>query len=247
VKIARLRAIFRYYNAAVGLWLPGLQVTYQGNLFDLSSCQVLNTTNLALGTYQVYFGVDLYPDGIVNEPLYYDRVTVSVVNHDSLTDLYVDIYDEQKAYNGLTYFADSHAPRAPRIVAVNMLGDITWQYAVPDYLRQFTNPGFDVEVLTNNHIVVCLQNNSPYQVVEIDKTSHELVWTYARNGLRTARDCDRLPNGNTLMVGVLEPAQDSVIFEVTAEGEIVWQLKIKDAPATRSPGFFSKAQRIRTQ
>lgn len=83
-------------------------------------------------------------------------------------------------------------------------------------------------------------------MVEIDKSTKELVWTYARDGLRTARDSDRLPNGNTLIVGVLTPEQDSVIFEVTPDGEIVWQLKIKDAPATNnSPGFFYKAQRVR--
>lgn len=391
--LANAGSSWYYYDAATGLWKSGFNVAYQGNLFDLPSCEVLSTASLALGTYQVYFGVDLNPDGIVDEPLYYDSVTVSVVSHDSLSDLYVDIYDEQKAYNGLTYFSDGHRPSAPRIASINMQGNITWEYSVPDNLRQFTNPGFDVEVLTNNHIlfvlpsngvyeinsagtvlwshldtqishdadrltsgntlyifgnndnfddpqvkevnssgtvvwswyaktafdyepyrsmydqgwthanavtrlqngntlinlrnfdmtvevnhsgavvwsndwstiggtncdphepeietnshiVACLQNNSPYQVVEIDKTSHELIWTYARNGLRTARYCNRLPNGNTLIVGVLEPEQDSVIFEVTSDGEIVWQLKIKDSPVGNSPGFFYKAQRIRTQ
>jgi len=66
--------------------------------------------------------------------------------------------------------------------------------------------------------------------------------------LRTARDCDRrLPNGNTLIVGVLQPPENSVVFEVTPDGAIVWQLKIKDAPVTHNPGLFYKAQWIRTQ
>lgn len=380
-----------YFDAASGFWQPGFQAAYQGGLFNLSSTEVLSLSGLAQGTYQMYFGVDLTPDGIVDEPFYYDVVTLNAVAQDSLPDLYVDIYDEQKAYNGLTYFSEAHS--APRIAAVNMQGTIVWQYNVPANLRQYTNPGFDVEVLedshilfvlpsngvyeinsagtvlwshldpqishdadrlangntlyvfgnedkladpqvkevdengavvwswyassafdyepyrslydngwthvnavtrlaggntlvnlrnfdmtvevnhagavvwsndwrtiggansdphdpeveTNNHIVVCLQNNSPYQVVEIDKSTRELVWTYARDGLRTTRDADRLPNGNTLIVGVLQPQEDSVIFEVTADGEIVWQLKIKDAPATHIPGFFYKAQRLRVQ
>ncbi|MBI2438559.1 MAG: aryl-sulfate sulfotransferase [Lentisphaerae bacterium] len=390
--LANTGSAWYFFDAASGLWRQGFQVTHQGALVDLSSTEVLRMAGLAPGVYSIYFGVDLTPDGTVDDPLYYDLITVNAVPHDSLSELYVDVYDEAKAYNGSTYFAEAHS--SPRIVAVNMQGAITWQYNVPSNLRQFTNPGFDVEVLTNNghvlfvlpsngvyeidsagtvvwsnldaqvshdadrlangntiyifgnndkfedpqvkevnaggglvwswsantafdyepyrsisaegwthanavtrlqggntlvnlrnfdmtvevnhagavvwsndwstiggtncdphepeietngHIVVCLQNNSPYQVVEIDKSTKELVWTYARDGLRTARDADRLPNGNTLIVGVLQPQEDSVVFEVTAEGEIVWQLKIKDAPATHSPGFFYKAQRLGAQ
>jgi hypothetical protein len=62
--------------------------------------------------------------------------------------------------------------------------------------------------------------------------------------LRTARDGDRLPNGNTLIVGVLQGEEESVIFEVTPEGEIVWQLKLADVPAWRKSGWFYKAERI---
>jgi hypothetical protein len=386
--LANAGADWYYFDATLGRWQPGLQVTYQGYLGDLPATEVLNTSSLAQGTYRMYFGVDLAPDGAVNGELYYDEITVYVVAHASLSDLYIDVYDPQKAYGGLTYFADCH--NAPRIVAVDMLGAIAWQYHVPSELSRYTNPGFDVEVLTNgnvlfvlpgkgiyeinsagtivwshldaqvshdadrlvnghtlyvfgnddqladaqarevdangnlvwswsassafnhepyrsiyregwthanaasrlrngntlvnlrnfnftvevtpagvlawsndwstiggtncdphepeietnDHLVVCLQNSSPYQVVEIDKATKELVWTYARTGLRTARDCNRLPNGNTLVVGVLQPQEDSVIFEITPDGEIVWQLKIKDSPAINSPGFFYKCQRV---
>lgn len=389
--LANSGAAWYYFDAARGTWLPGFEVTYQGALVNLSSTEVLSLADLALGTYQLYFGVDLTPNGLVDDTLYYDSITVEVVTHASLSELYVDIYDEAKAYTGLTYFNETHD--LPRIVTVNMQGEITWQYEVPSNLSQYINPGFDVEVLTNDHvlfvlprngvyeidsagtvvwsnldsqishdadrlpngntlyvfgaddqladphvkevnsngalvwswyansafnyepyasiyddgwthvnavtrlaggntlvnlrnfnmtvevnhsgkvvwsndwstiggtnadphdpeietnghIVVCLQNTSPYSVVEIDKTTGELIWSYARDGLRTARDADRLPNGNTLIVGVLRPEEDSVIFEVTTDGEIVWQLKIKDSPATGLPGFFYKAQRWRSQ
>jgi hypothetical protein len=62
--------------------------------------------------------------------------------------------------------------------------------------------------------------------------------------LRTTRDCDRLTNGNTLMVGVMHEDDESVIFEVTSAGEIVWQLRLKCAPVGQNPGWFYKAQRI---
>ncbi|UCD27979.1 MAG: aryl-sulfate sulfotransferase [Planctomycetota bacterium] len=309
-------------------------------------------------------------------------------------EIYVDIYDSTKACNGTTIFADLSNQTRPRIIEVDMQGTIVWEYLVPQDLKQYTNPGFDVEVLANNnvlfvlpgkgiyqidragkvvwshmdtkvshdadrlvngnpiyvygkndtvndaqvkeinaqgglvwswyakdhyyvepyiaienqgwahtnavtrmsngntlisprnfsltvevdtagqvvwsidwttlyggtfpvgydphepeihsndHLLVCLQHDTPYQVVEIDRATNQPVWEYYREGLRTSRDCDRLPNGNTLIVGVLEPAQDSVIFEVTPEKEIVWQLKVKDVPATKRPGWFYKAQRI---
>ncbi|MHC4444596.1 MAG: aryl-sulfate sulfotransferase [Planctomycetota bacterium] len=309
-------------------------------------------------------------------------------------EIYVDIYDASKACVGTTIFADLHDGENPRIIEVDMQGTIVWEYAIPEDLKQFTNPGLDVEVLasnnvllvlprkgiyeidrsgtvvwshldakvshdadrlsdgntiyvygagdtvndnhvkevdsegglvwswsakddynvwpyagisregwvhtnavtrmsngntlisprnfsltievdssgetvwsmdwvslyggtfpvgydphepelrSNDHLLVCLQRTAPYQVVEIDRSTNQPVWEYYREGLRTSRDCDRLANGNTLIVGVLEPDDESVIFEVTPAKEIVWQLKVKDVPATDSPGWFYKAQRI---
>lgn len=309
----------------------------------------------------------------------------------SCQEIYVDIYSPEKACNGTTLFADLHDGQNPRIIEVNMVGVIVWEYLIPEDLKQYTNPGLDVEwleeddhvlfvlplkgvyeidrngnivwqheddeishdadrlqngntiyvfggndkkidpqvkevdaggqivwswyakdefdvdpfrtierggwthanavarlsdgntmvnlrnfslttvvspdgsvlrnidwasisgattpdphdpeVQSNGNILVALQNDSPYQGVEIDP-SEAVVWTYTRAGLRTTRDCDRLPNGNTLMVGVLEGEEESVIFEVTPEGEIVWQLKLMDAPVGSGPGWFYKAERI---
>jgi hypothetical protein len=305
-------------------------------------------------------------------------------------EIYVDIYDPEKVYAGTTLFTDIGDPQDPRIVEVNMQGEIVWQYDLPESLIAYTQPGFDVELLStgnilvvqpgygiyeidrsgttvwthldpkvshdadrlpngntiyvfgnndteddaqikevdsqgnlvwswyaknhfyespyigisdggwahtnavtrlqngntlislrnfyltvevnsqgsvvwsydwttiggsdpdphepemlaNNNLLVCLQNTTPYELVQIDRTSGSSVWTYARSGLRTCRDGDRLPNGNTLIVGVLENTQDSVIFEITQDGEIVWQLKLFNRPASQTPGYFYKAQRI---
>jgi len=309
-------------------------------------------------------------------------------------DIYVDIYNSEKACYSTTIFADLHDPQNPRIIEVNMQGEIIWEYKIPDNLKRYNQPGLDVELFengnilfvlpgkgvyeidrsgsivwfhldnkishdadrlanentiyvygnndgfddaevkevnpqgeivwawhakdhyntepyinynrqgwihtnaitrldngntlinlrnfsltievnpqgeivwefdwtslyptthpygldphepvihSNNHILICLQWDTPYQVVELDRNSGRPVWEYHRDKLRTARDCDRLPNGNTLIVGVLEDTNDSVIFEVTSEREIVWQLKVKNTPAINSPGWFYKAQRV---
>ena len=135
-------------------------------------------------------------------------------------------------------------------VEVNPEGEVVWSF---DWKTLFdrtpvrgTYGPHEPEILPENHLLICLQWDTPYQVVEIDRGTGELVWAYRREGLRTARDSDRLPNGNTLIVGVIKGKEESVIFEVTPEGEIVWQLKLKDMPTLHSPGWFYKAERICT-
>jgi len=327
--------------------------------------------------------------------------------------IYVDTYDPEKACNGTTLFADLHDKNHPKIIEVNMNGDIVWNYNIPDGLNQYTNPGLDVEwiedndhvlfvlpgkgvyeinrcglivwqhednqishdadrlgndntiyvfgnndkvkdpqvkevnkdgdivwewyakdeflklyqprlvscqgwthanavtrlsddkvmvnlrnfgittiitrkaaggletyyyenidwknyhdprlpkptqpdphdpeIQDNGNILVCLQNDSPYDALEIDGQTKKIVWSYSDDNLRTTRDCDKLPNGNVLIVGVLLEYQGqnhvSVIREVTPEKEIVWQLVLLDSPAVEphgrpGPGWFYKAQRL---
>ncbi len=100
-------------------------------------------------------------------------------------------------------------------------------------------------------MIVCLQNDSPYAAVIIDRQTEEVLWTYSADGLRTTRDADILPNGNVLLTtvetgGTSNTMLDdiSTLIEVTPEGEIVWQLKLTGIPAAATPGWFFKAQRI---
>jgi len=67
-----------YYNVGAGTWEPGLNVTYQGPLFNLASMEVLNITGLPAGAYTLYFGIDTTPNGIVDGQLFYDSVAVTV-------------------------------------------------------------------------------------------------------------------------------------------------------------------------
>ncbi len=114
-----------------------------------------------------------------------------------------------------------------------------------------TDPHEPVIDEEDNTLLVCLQNDSEYVAVEIDTKSRETLWTYTNKNLRTARDCNKLPNGNILIVAVdnggskSDQSDDySTIIEVTPDAEIVWRLDLLNFAAEKSPGFFFKAERI---
>ena len=70
---------FNYYNLSTGSMVPGLLPTHQGPLFNLGTTQLLNSSDLAVGTHTFYFGVDLKMNGSLNmDSIYYDSVSVDV-------------------------------------------------------------------------------------------------------------------------------------------------------------------------
>ncbi len=106
----------------------------------------------------------------------------------------------------------------------------------------------------DNTLVVCLQDDSHSVMVEVDRENGSTIRTYENLNLRTTRDADRRPNGNYLIVSVdiggtiIDDSDDtSVIFEITPQGETVWQLDYKNAPIGHNPGWFFKAQRMKPQ
>lgn len=127
-------------------------------------------------------------------------------------------------------------------VIVDEEGKVVKEYRYDDFGKSYPH---EPEMLDNGNLLVCLQAESPYQVAEFDP-EQKMVWTYADPVLRTTRDCNRLPNGNTLIVSVdtSVPRGESVIFEVTPEGEIVWELRMKNIPLDKGPGWFFKAERV---
>ncbi len=138
-------------------------------------------------------------------------------------EIYVDIYRSEKAWAGTTLLADNHKPERPRIIEVNMLGEIVWEYQVPKELKQYNNPGFDVERLPNNNILFVLPRNGVY---EIDH-SGKVVWSHM--DAKISHDADRLPNGNTIYVfGAHDQISDAQVKEVNPKGEIVWAWYAKD-------------------
>ncbi|MEW5945552.1 MAG: PKD domain-containing protein [bacterium] len=109
------------------------------------------------------------------------------------------------------------------------------------------------DILSSGNMLMCLQNDSPYVAVEINRSTKQSVWTYANTSLRTARDCDRLPNGNTLIVavdtgGTTDVFTDdySTMIEVTSSGEIVWRMTANTKAVGLAPGYFYKAERLYT-
>jgi hypothetical protein len=67
-----------YYDIFSG-WQPGLVVTYQGPLFDLSAIELLNMSGLPIGSYTFYFAVDMIMNGSIDlDQIYYDGVGVTV-------------------------------------------------------------------------------------------------------------------------------------------------------------------------
>lgn len=71
----------QYYDVN-GSWLPGLSVTYQGPLINLTTPIELLLTGLPAGTYTFYFGVDTNMNGSIDTgagQFYYDSVRVNIV------------------------------------------------------------------------------------------------------------------------------------------------------------------------
>lgn len=138
-------------------------------------------------------------------------------------DIHVDIYVPNKAYQGTTLLADNHRPERPRIIEVDMGGRIIWEYVLPHNLRQYTNPGFDVEWLSNNNILFLLPLNGAYEI----NRDGDIVWSYLDK--KVSHDADRLPNGNTLVVfGGSDQMSDAQVKEISPGGKIVWVWYAKD-------------------
>jgi len=137
-------------------------------------------------------------------------------------DFVIEVYDASRAANGTTLFADLHDKANPRIVEVNMEGDIVWEYRLPDDLKNFVDPGMDVELLPNGNILfVCPLKG----VFEVDR-SGAIVWSYLNS--KVSHDADRLPNGNTLICwGGNDTKDDYQVIEVHPNGTIVWSWQAK--------------------
>jgi hypothetical protein len=138
-------------------------------------------------------------------------------------DIEVEIYMPEKAWPGTTLLPDNHEPSAPRIIEVNMQGDIIWEYRIPQELKRFTNPGFDAELLPDGNILFLLPGKGIY---EIDRDGR-IVWTYLTS--KISHDADRLSNGNNIYVyGGNDGKADSQVVEVNSDGEIVWSWQAAD-------------------
>jgi len=141
----------------------------------------------------------------------------------------VDIHKPAKSYNGTTILPDNHLRKKPRIVELNMKGEIVWEYALPSNLKRYTNPGFDVELLPSNNVLFLLPGKGIYEINRKGK----VVWSHPDK--KVSHDADRLPNGNTLYVfGNDDKKSDAQVKEVNPQGKLVWSWYAK-AEFNKSP------------
>ena len=136
----------------------------------------------------------------------------------------VDVFVPEKAWQGTTIFADNHDLTRPRIVEVNMRGEVTWEYDLPAELRSYTNPGLDVEPLPNGNILFLLPRNGVYEITR----GKQIAWKYLDP--KVSHDADRLPDGNTLIAfGASDAMSDMQVKEVNPRGGIVWSWYARDS------------------
>ena len=161
--------------------------------------------------------------------------TVPIVRGTPDPELEVLTYLPEKAWPGTTLFADKHIQTRPRIVEVNMLGEVVWEYLIPEELRAFNNPGFDVTAVPGGNVLFVLPRHGVY---EVDRQGNT-VWSFIDE--KVSHDVDRLPNGNTLIAwGGGDGHDDPQVREISPSGETVWAWYARDHYSDSS---FSKIER----
>ena len=138
----------------------------------------------------------------------------------------VKVYDQEKVWPGTTLLNDNHDEDWPRIIEVNMLGEVVWEYVISRDLwdgEPFRAMDKDVELLANGNILFGLPGRG---IFEINRDG-EVVWSHLDE--KISHDVDRLPNGNTLYnFGAGDTLEDAQVKEVSPEGEIVWEWSAKE-------------------
>jgi hypothetical protein len=138
-------------------------------------------------------------------------------------DFSVDIYKPEKVWPGTTLFPDYHNPDKARIVEVNMLGEVIWEYDVSTDLDRYSLAGEDVELLQNGNILVLFPAKGVYEI----NRNKEIIWKYLDSKIN--HDADRLPNGNTLIMhGYFDTTNDAQVIEINPQGQIVWSWYARD-------------------
>jgi len=138
------------------------------------------------------------------------------------TAIEVTVYDPERAWPGTTLLSDRHDTDKPRIIEVNMLGEVIWQYVLPKDFQRHNTMGPDAEELSNKNILLVLPKQG---VIEINRNG-DVVWSHMDENI--THDADRLPNGNTLYAFGDDTIEDAQVKEVNPEGELVWAWYAKE-------------------
>ena len=113
-------------------------------------------------------------------------------------DYQIDVYRPTSTFTGTTLFADNTNRKSPKIVEVDMQGNILWSYSPPNSLfpirRTGQNVVSDIERLANGNTVFNIQMVGIFEV----NRRGEIVWRLDDN--KASHDVDRLSNGNAIYV-----------------------------------------------
>ncbi|MBI2900966.1 MAG: aryl-sulfate sulfotransferase [Planctomycetes bacterium] len=132
----------------------------------------------------------------------------------------VDVYDASKAYNGTTFFATNY-DNTPRIIRVDMTGNVVWEYVLPDYMLAAGQIAVDAEYLPDSNSVLIVA--SRVGVFEVDYEDPSIL-KFSFLTAEISHDADRLANGNTLFVYGHDDVEgvNTQVTEVDSLGNVVW-------------------------
>ncbi len=130
-----------------------------------------------------------------------------------------------------------------KIVEVYPSGKVVWEITFRgsiDVGRNMKPTDGPIKGITNHEPEITPSGTSllalrkPWRFVEIDRQTKTIVWQWThpegRKVMDVNRDANRLPNGNTLVT-----TADHII-EVSADGEIVWQLHASEGSSSKTTG-----------
>ncbi len=112
------------------------------------------------------------------------------------------------------------------IIISRSTGEVLWKLRAPIIAQQHAPT-----LLPNGNLLIFdngthrVDHNMPYsRVIEVDRQTKQIVWSYQERRLidffsPLISNAQRLPNGNTLIC----EGSFGRIFEVTREGEVVWE------------------------
>ncbi|HZY94179.1 MAG TPA: PQQ-binding-like beta-propeller repeat protein [Candidatus Bathyarchaeia archaeon] len=110
-----------------------------------------------------------------------------------------------------------------RVIVVNRVGDIVWQYGVAGATgsgpNQLNTPVFAIETPKHSIMIVDQGNN---RVIEVNK-QHQIVWSYGPvsgpGALNNPNSAELLRNGHVLIAD----ENNNRVIEITRNGKIVWE------------------------
>ena len=120
----------------------------------------------------------------------------------------------------------SHRETDCAVVIERATGDIVWAWGPGVLSRQHAT------IMIENGHMICFDNGTHRghsAIWEVEPVSGEIVWSYKGTPpesffARALSNAQRLPNGNTFICSG-SPPDDGRLFEVTPDGDIVWDFQ----------------------